>query len=139
MARRDPHLRIALTLAAGYLRDLDPRSGYSAMIQDAAARIALWLPKGVHFGWETSFRNKGKFPAWMSKEEARRLVVRLLETAPLQVHPNRRDGITASGELRVVADALEPVGTRGQRRVRVVIVRDAFGHVVENAFPVHEH
>ena len=63
-------------LAEGRLGELPPE--IAAIVRQAAARIDAWTPKGVHFGWETAFRNKGKFPASMSKAEARALVQRVL-------------------------------------------------------------
>jgi hypothetical protein len=122
-------------LAAGRLDQLD-RTGYGEAVRQAAARITEWVPKGVHFGWERAFRNKGKFPASMSKPDARRLVAALLATAPLTVHGNRREGRACPDQLVVIAEAADAVGTRGQRRVRIVIVRDDAGYAVENAFPV---
>ena len=105
-------------------------------LEQAADRIAEWVPKGVHFGWERSFKNKGKFPATMSKNAARSLVAGLLRSAPLTISRSRRaDGMSAE-QLRVVAEAGETVGTRGQRRVRIVLSRDSAGFLVENAFPV---
>ena len=96
------------------------------------------MPKGVHFGWEKSFKNKGKFPATLNKDEARRLVAGLLRSALLAIYPNRREEGPVSRRLRVVAEAGHVVGTRGQRRVRIIIVQDTAGFRVENAFPVHE-
>lgn len=111
---------------------------YEGAIRQAADRVAEWVPKGVHFGWEKSFRNKGKFPATMSKEEARSLVAGLLRGAPLRI--DREDPLSAPGieRFRVVADAGRIIGTRGQRRVRMIVVRDGIGFAVENAFPVRE-
>lgn len=105
-------------------------------LEQAADRIAEWVPKGVHFGWERSFKNKGKFPATMSKDAARNLVAGLLRNAPLTVSPSRRPDRTSAEQLRVVAEAGETVGTREQRRVRIVLGRDSAGFFVENAFPV---
>lgn len=105
-------------------------------LRQAAERIAEWTPKGVHFGWEPSFRNKGKFLATMTKDEARALVRDVLLRGEIDCHPNRRDGCPAEDQFVVVADAGRIIGTRGQRRIRVVIVRDAGGHRVDNAFPV---
>ncbi len=121
-------------LAEGRLDDL-PRE-IAAIIRQAAQRIDAWMPKGVHFGWETAFRNKGKFPASMSKAEARALVQRILLEVPLQVFANRREGLPADGEYRIVADAGQVIGTRGQRTLRIVLARDASGYLVDNAFPV---
>jgi hypothetical protein len=121
------------------LADLPETADYRRAVEQAADRIAEWVPKGVHFGWERSFRNKGKFPATMSKDAAGSLVAGLLRSAPLTIYPNRREDGTTSEQLRVVAEADGVVGTRGQRRVRIVLVRDAAGFLVENAFPVHAH
>ena len=33
-----------------------PTSHYRRAIEEAAERIAEWVPKGVHFGWEKSFK-----------------------------------------------------------------------------------
>lgn len=121
-------------LAAGRLEDLP--AGLAAAIGEAIARIDEWTPKGVHFGWEKAFKNKGKFPASMDKAQARALVCRLLREAPLQVFANRRAGQAVAGELRIVAAAQGSIGTRGQRAVRIVLARDAAGYRVDNAFPV---
>ena len=121
-------------LAEGRLAELPAEIG--ALIRQAAQRIDAWTPKGVHFGWETAFRNKGKFPASMSKAEARALVQRILLEAPLQVFANRREGLPADGEYRIVVDAGQVIGTRGQRTLRIVLARDASGYLVDNAFPV---
>jgi hypothetical protein len=96
------------------------------------------VPKGVHFGWEKSFKNKGKFPATMSKDDARELVAGLLLRGPLTIYPNEQLPASSAGRLRVVADAGPVIGTRRQRRVRIVLVRDKTGFVIENAFPVHD-
>jgi len=119
------------------LASFDSPGSYRDALSEAAARIGEWVPKGVHFGWERSFRNKGKFPAAMNKDDARTAVARLLLTATLTIYPNRREGAPAPGEVMVVADAGQPIGTRGQRRVRIVIIRDDRGYLVDNAFPVH--
>jgi hypothetical protein len=111
---------------------------YERAIAEAAERIAEWVPKGVHFGWEKSFKNKGKFPATMSKDEARHLVAGLLRSRPLTICPNEQLPASGTGRLRVVADAGRVIGTRRQRRVRIVLVRDKTGFVIENAFPVHD-
>jgi len=108
-------------------------------IRQSVDRIAEWVPKGVHFGWEKSFKNKGKFPTTMNKEGARRLVAGLLQSALLAIYPNRREEGSISRQLRVVAEAGHVVGTRGQQRVRIIIDRDPAGFLVENAFPVHQH
>lgn len=123
-----------VSLAEGRLCDLPAEIG--AMIREAVARIDAWTPKGVHFGWESAFKNKGKFPAEMSKSEARALVRRLLLEAPLKVFANRREGLPAAGELRIVIAVGDVIGTRGQRALRVVLARDATGYVIDNAFPV---
>src|SRR5512134_229332 len=73
-------------LAEGRFGDLPAEFG--AIIREAAERIDAWTPKGVHFGWEKAFKNKGKFPAAMSKAEARTLVRRLMLEAPLKVFAN---------------------------------------------------
>lgn len=75
----------------------------------------------------------------MSKDAARHLVADLLVRAPLTFCGNGRDGRLVDGQLRVIAEANSVVGTRGQRRVRIIIIRDNVGFLVENAFPVHEH
>jgi hypothetical protein len=111
---------------------------YERAIAQAAERVAEWVPKGVHFGWEKSFKNKGKFPATMSKDEARDLVAGLLRSRPLTIHANGQPPASSAGRLRIVADAGRVIGTRRQRRVRIVLVRDKTGFVIENAFPVHE-
>jgi hypothetical protein len=121
-------------LAEGRLCDLPAEIG--AMIREAVSRIDAWTPKGVHFGWEKAFKNKGKSPAAMSKAEARTLVRRVLLEAPLKVFANRREGLPADGEFRIVADAGVVIGTRGQRVLRIVLARDATGYVIDNAFPV---
>jgi hypothetical protein len=120
------------------LADLPETGEHRRAIRQAVDRIADWVPKGIHFGWEKSFENKGKFPAAMDKDAARLLVAGLLENALLSIYPNRREDGSVSGQLRIVAEAGRIVGTRGQQRVRIVIVRDATGFLVENAFPVHE-
>ena len=121
------------------LADLPETDEHRRAIQQSADRIAEWVPKGVHFGWEKSFKNKGKFPTTMNKDEARRLVAGLLQSALLAIYPNRREEGSISRQLRVVAEAGHVVGTRGQQRVRIIIVRDPAGFLVENAFPVHQH
>ena len=121
-------------LAEGRLGDLPAE--IAVIIRDAAERIDAWTPKGVHFGWESAFKNKGKFPASMSKAEARVLVRRVLLQAPLRVFANHREGLPADGEFRILADAGGVIGTRGQRALRIVLARDAIGYVVDNAFPV---
>ena len=121
------------------IRLADLPEHYRRAVEQAADRIAEWMPKGVHFGWERSFKNKGKFPATMTKAAARSLVAELLRSAPLTISPNRPDGKTSAEQLRVVAEADRTVGTRGQRRVRVVLLRDSAGVLVDNAFPVHGH
>jgi hypothetical protein len=121
-------------LAEGRLGDLPAEIG--AMIREAVARIDAWTPKGVHFGWEKAFKNKGKFPTVMSKAEAHTLVRCVLLEAPLKVFANRREGIPAAGEFRIVADAGDIIGTRGQRALRIVLARDGAGYVIDNAFPV---
>ena len=121
------------------LADLPETDEHRKAIQQSADRIAEWVPKGVHFGWEKSFRNKGKFPTAMSKDEARGLVARLLRSASLAIYPDRGEAGPVARQLRVVAEAGHVVGTRGQQRVRIIIVRDADGFLVENAFPVHQH
>jgi hypothetical protein len=128
-----PHLFILHTLSS----DPPDFATYERAIEQAAERIAEWVPKGVHFGWEKSFKNKGKFPATMSKDEARSLVAGLLRSGPLTIYPNEQPPASSVG-LRVVADAGRVIGTRSQRRVRIVLVQDKMGFVVENAFPVHE-
>ncbi len=125
-------------LVRAQLADLPETSDHRRAIQQAADRIAEWLPKGVHFGWERSFKNKGKFPATMTKEVARSLVAGLLRNALLAIYPNGRDDLPFAEQLRVVAEADGVIGTRGQRRVRIVLVRDPDGFLVENAFPVHQ-
>ncbi len=107
-----------------------------AALRQAAARIGEWIPKGVHFGWERSFRNKGKFLATMSKEEARTLVGAVLSRGAIEHRPNRRGGALVADQWVVVAEAGQPIGTRGQNRVRIVLVRDERGYRVDNAFPV---
>src|SRR5512134_3602483 len=72
-------------------------------LEQAADRITEWVPKGVHFGWERSFKNKGKFPATMSKNAARSLVAGLLRNAPLAISPGRGPDRTSAEQLRVVA------------------------------------
>jgi hypothetical protein len=119
------------------LADLPETDEHRRAIQQSADRITEWVPKGVHFGWEKSFRNKGKFPTTLNKDGARRLVAGLLQSALLAIYPNR--GEEGSGQLRIVAEAGHVVGTRGQQRVRIIIVRDTAGFLVENAFPVHQH
>ena len=126
-------------LVRARLADLPETGDHRRAIQQAADRIAEWLPKGVHFGWERSFKNKGKFPATMTKEVARSLVAGLLRNALLAIYPNSRDEMPFAEQLRVVAEADGVIGTRGQRRVRIVLVRDPDGFLVENAFPVHQH
>lgn len=121
------------------LADLPETNEHRRAIQQSADRIAEWVPKGVHFGWEKSFRNKGKFPTTLTKGDARRLVAGLLQSALLAIYPNRDGEGSVSRQLRIVAEAGHVVGTRGQQRVRIVIVRDAGGFLVENAFPVHQH
>ena len=121
-------------LAQCHLGDLPADIG--AIVREAAERIDAWTPKGVHFGWEKAFKNKGKFPASMSKAQARGLVRRVLLEAPLQVFANRREGLPADGEFRIVADAGDVIGTRGQRALRIVLARDATSYVIDNAFPV---
>ena len=123
-------------LVATRLADLPEH--YRRAVEQAADRIAEWVPKGVHFGWEKSFKNKGKFPATMTKAAARSLVAELLRSAPLTISPDRADEKTSAGQLRVIAEADRTVGTRGQRRVRVVLLRDSTGVLVDNAFPVHD-
>lgn len=123
-------------LASGCMGDGSLPPEIEAMVRQASQRIDTWTPKGVHFGWEQAFRNKGKFPVSMSKPEARALVQRVLCEARLQVFANRREGIFANGEFRIVADAGEVIGTRGQRVLRIVLVRDSGGYRVDNAFPV---
>ena len=123
-------------LAEGCLADGSLPPEVAAIVRQAADRIDAWTPKGVHFGWESAFKNKGKFPPSMSKAEARVLVRRLLLEAPLRVFANRREGLVARGEYRIVADAGEVIGTRGQRTLRIVLARDVIGYVVDNAFPV---
>lgn len=136
--RKRPNTRAALLdevpLADGRLGDLPAEIG--AIVREAVERIDAWTPKGVHFGWESAFKNKGKFPAAMSKAEARALVRRVLLEAPLKVFTNRREGRPADGEFRIVADAGDVIGTRGQRALRIVLARDASGYLVDNAFPV---
>jgi len=105
-------------------------------LRRAAERIVEWMPKGVHFGWESSFKNKGKFLATMTKDEARDLVRDALLRAEIERHPNQRDGRLAEDQFVVVADVGRTIGTRGQTKIRIVIVRDAGGHRVDNAFPV---
>lgn len=121
------------------LVDLPETDAHRRAIQQSVERIAEWVPKGVHFGWEKSFKNKGKFPATLNKDEARRLVAGLLQSALLAIYHNCREEGPVSRQLRVVAEAGHVVGTRGQRRVRIIIVRDTAGFRVENAFPVHQH
>jgi hypothetical protein len=116
--------------------DIADGKDVATALRRAARRIGEWAPKGVHFGWEPSFRNKGKFLATMTKDEARALVRDVLLRGEIDCHPNRRDGCSAEDQFVVVADAGRIIGTRGQRRIRVVIVRDAGGHRVDNAFPV---
>jgi hypothetical protein len=125
-------------LVRARLADLPETDQHRRAIQQSADRIGEWVPKGVHFGWETSFENKGKFPATMNKDAARWLVAGLLQSAPLSIYPNRREDRSVAEQLRIVAEAGRVVGTRGQQRVRIVIVRDLAGFLVENAFPVHE-
>ena len=124
-------------LVATRLAELPETDDYRRAVEQAADRIAEWVPKGVHFGWERSFKNKGKFPATMTKAAARSLVAELLRSAPLTITLNRPDEKTSAEQLRVVAEADGTVGTRGQRRVRVVLLRDSAGFLVENALPVH--
>lgn len=114
----------------------DDPAGYRAALSEAAARIGEWVPKGVHFGWERSFRNKAKFPATMSKDDARELVADLLLNAALAIYPNCREGVAVPGQVIVVAEAGRPIGTRGQRRVRIILIPDDRGFLVDNAFPV---
>lgn len=121
------------------LADLPETGEHRRAIQQSADRIAEWVPKGVHFGWEKSFRNKGKFPTTLNKDGARRLVAGLLQSALLAIYPNRGEEGSVSRQLRIVAEAGHVVGTRGQQRVRIIIVRDTAGFLVENAFPVHQH
>jgi hypothetical protein len=121
-------------LAEGRLCDLPAEIG--AIVREAVERIEAWTPKGVHFGWEKAFKNKGKFPAVMSKAEARALVRRLVLGESLKVFANRRDGLPADGEFRIVVNAGEVIGTRGQRALRIVLARAATGYVIDNAFPV---
>lgn len=116
MRRKKTLLLKEAPLAQGCLDELPPE--IAPIVRQAAARIdAFWIPKGVHFGWERAFRNKGKFPAWMSKAEACVLVQRVLLEAPLRVFANRREGSAASGEYRVVADAGDVIATRGQAHI----------------------
>ena len=123
-------------LARGCLAEGSLPVEIAAIIRQAAERIDVWTPKGVHFGWEKAFKNKGKFPASMTKPEARVLVRRVLLQAPLKVFANRREGLPAHGEFRIVADAGGIIGTRGQRALRIVLSRDSTGYVIDNAFPV---
>ena len=120
----------------GRLADGSLPAEIDAIVRDAAERIDDWTPKGVHFGWESAFKNKGKFPASMSKTEARVLVRRVLLEAPLRVFANRREGLPADGEFQILADAGEVIGTRGQRALRIILARDAAGYLIDNAFPV---
>ena len=120
----------------GRLADGSLPAEIDAIVRDAAERIDDWTPKGVHFGWESAFKNKGKFPASMSKTEARVLVRRVLVEAPLRVFANRREGLPAAGEFQILADAGEVIGTRGQRALRIILARDAAGYLIDNAFPV---
>jgi hypothetical protein len=126
-------------LVKARLADLPETDERRRAIQQAADRIAEWVPKGVHFGWEKSFKNKGKFPTTLTKGDARRLVAGLLQSALLAIYPNRREDGEVSRQLRIVAEAGHVVGTRGQQRVRIIIVQDTAGFRVENAFPVHQH
>jgi hypothetical protein len=126
-------------LVRARLADLPETDEHRRAIQQSADRIADWVPKGIHFGWEKSFENKGKFPATMNKDAARLLVAGLLRKALLAIYPNRREDGSVSQQLRVVVEAGFIVGTRGQQRVRIIIVRDPTGFLVENAFPVHQH
>lgn len=119
------------------LAELPETDHYRRAIEQAADRITEWAPKGVHFGWERSFKNKGKFPSTMTKAAARSLVAGLLRNARLTISLNRPDEKASAEQLRVVANADGIVGTRGQRRVRVVLIRDSAGFLVGNAFPVH--
>lgn len=105
-------------------------------VRQAADRIGEWTPKGVHFGWESSFKNKGKFLAAMTKKDARTLVREALQKFDLKVYPNQRGGEIVADQILVVADIGRPIGTRDQTRIRIVIIRDAKGYLVDNAFPV---
>ena len=111
-------------------------SDLTAAMRRASKRIDEWTPKGVHFGWEPSFRNKGKFLAAMTKQEVRRLVREVLERGEIEHYPNRRDGRLAEDQFCVVSEVDRIIGTRGQTKIRIVIVCDAEGYVVDNAFPV---
>ena len=122
--RQRPALADEPPLATGRLVDGSLPGGIGAIVGEAAARIDDWTPKGIHFGWETAFRNKGKFPATMSKADARALVQSVLREAPLQVFPNHREGRAADGEWRLLTDTGTVVGTRGQRFLRIVIARN---------------
>ena len=136
LERGDPKIGSAPLLDAPRMAEPPATDAHRRALEQAADRIAEWVPKGVHFGWERSFKNKGKFPVTMSKNAARSLVAGLLRNAPLTISRSRRaDGMSAE-QLRVVAEAGETVGTRGQRRVRIVLGRDSAGFLVENAFPV---
>lgn len=130
----DPHRFIFHAASA----DPPDFATYESAVTQAVERVAEWVPKGVHFGWEKSFKNKGKFPATMSKDEARELVGGLLLGGPLTIYPNEQPPASSAGRLRVVADAGRVIGTLRQRRVRIVLVRDKTGFVIENAFPVHD-
>jgi hypothetical protein len=44
-------------LASGRLQELEAAGVYGATVRQAASRIGEWRPKGVHFGWERSFKN----------------------------------------------------------------------------------
>lgn len=134
--RGDPRTGPPPLLDANQLAKQPASAAHRRALEQAADRITEWVPKGVHFGWERSFKNKGKFPATMSKDAARSLVAGLLRNAPLTISPSRRPDRTGAEQLRVVAEAGETVGTRGQRRVRIVLGRDSAGFFVENAFPV---
>lgn len=134
--RGDPRTGPPPLLDANQLAKQPASAAHRRALEQAADRITEWVPKGVHFGWERSFKNKGKFPATMSKDAARSLVAGLLRNAPLTISPSRRPDRTSAEQLRVVAEAGETVGTRGQRRVRIVLGRDSAGFFVENAFPV---
>ena len=126
-----------MPIAVGRIGDGSLAEDIEAIVREAAVRISDWTPKGVHFAWERSFRNKGKFLATMNKDEARALVRETLLATPLLVFANRREGKRAPNEFRIVADLGRVIGSRGQRRIRIVLTRDARGYLIDNAFPVH--
>lgn len=107
---------------------LSALEGASATAYQAANKINNWIPKNKHMRTNTS-QSKARFNT-DSFDEVRGWVAEALRSTRAQFRPNG----SSPDSFRMVVDMGREIGTKGQRRIRVVVTDE--GDII-NAFPVH--